>query len=110
MKTFILVMAVLFSTNTFAAEKAGTADWVVETGNMLIGGVAAKDLYNSLDASETLDPLSSNFDQFRTKQNDFAKCSASFYRVDTADGDVDWVIQDNAKCIITAPAGTTIKE
>jgi len=93
-----------------AANSKGTADWVTETSTMLISGQAAMDLYNSLNAPETLDPLSTNFDQYRTKENVFAKCSVSFYRQDQQDEDVEWVIQDNATCQINAPSGSVINQ
>ncbi len=104
MRVLIMILA-LCSFDAFSKD----ADWVVETGTMLISGQAASDLYNSLDAPYTLDPLSTNWDQYRTKENAFAKCSVSYYRFDTPDGDTVWEMQDNTKCQITAPVGTVLK-
>ncbi|EQC45076.1 hypothetical protein M899_0552 [Bacteriovorax sp. BSW11_IV] len=111
MKHLFFAVIISASFNVFSSDSSvKEADWVIETGTMLIKGQAAVDLYNSLDANYTLDPLSTNWDQYRTKENAFAKCSASFYRIDQADGDTEWIMQNDAKCQITAPVETVLKQ
>ncbi len=105
MKQFIACALILAPFTSFA----NTADWVVETSTLLLTGKPAVDLYMSLNASEVMDGLSTNYDQLRTKKNEFATCSAHFYRVDTND-DTEWVIQDEATCQIHAPKGSTINQ
>ena len=109
-----LVFASILSFNVYASvniaelanAKASTADWVTEASIMLVKGPAAGDLYQSLDVDFTLGALSSSWDQYRTKENSFAKCSVNFYREDSPDGEPKWVMQDNAECAIKAPRGT----
>lgn len=106
MKKFVFFTLLFSPLLAFAGDATGTADWITEVGSMKIGGQAATDLYNSLNAPETLHPLSTNWDEYRTKENAFAKCSVSFYRLEQLDGDVTWEMQDNATCLIQAPAGS----
>lgn len=109
MKIVLALIVILSSPFAYAKATPGTADWVVEIGTLLVEGVAAKDLYQSLNAVEVIDPKSTNYDQYRTKENAFAKCGVSFYRVETQE-DSEWVIQDNAQCEIKAPPGTVINQ
>lgn len=94
MKGFISLAMALSSTLVFAKTSSGTADWVVEIGTMVIERGAATDLYLRLDAIEVVDPNSTNYDQYRTKENKFVKCGLSFYGGDSQDGDTNWVVQD----------------
>ena len=111
MRSVLLLACLLVSSVSFSAQKenSSSADWVTEVGTMLVSGKAAQDLYYSLNAPEVRDPLSTNYDETRTKENVFAKCNAKFYRIDLENGDVEWVM-DNVSCLITAPAGTTINQ
>lgn len=105
-----ILLSVILMTATSAMAVTSDADWIVEANTLIVKGQAAGDLYLSLNAPEKLDPLSTNYDEYRTKKNRFAECSVSFYRQTTADGDDEWVMQSNAVCKIKALKGATINQ
>lgn len=96
------------SFSAFSAVE-NSAEWVVEAGVMVVSGAGANDLYDSLNAKYILDPMSTNYEQQRVKENAFAKCVVNYHRFETNAGESEWERGEYARCTISAPEGTVNK-
>lgn len=107
----LMIMASSLTANAGQISSSSNAEtiWVVEASTMIVKGQAAADLYMSMNAPEVRDPMSTRYDEHRTRSNAFATCGVSFYLTGEV-GEQDWVMQKNAECQIKAPQGTVINQ
>lgn len=105
MKNVLFLIAVCMLSNVAVAHtinNESTSDYVVEAGALVVKGQAAMDLYQDLEAKETV-LVTVTHQQNREKKTKTIRCEGNFHGGMVGDTGEVWILGD-AQCSVKLPA------